>query len=92
MIPIGPRKDVKHYLSCLSDFPRVKSNIETMWGTEQGRKYIYGLIIDNRTRDNNKVQGFPNSVISAINSLLELHDEFYPKCQPPTNIWDVTRL
>lgn len=83
-----PKKNIKYYLSCLEKFPRVKTRIESTWGTVSGRKYIFELIVDNRDRHANKVNGFPETAINAINILLELHDEFYPECKPVLGVWD----
>lgn len=82
------KKDIRYCLDCLKDYSRIKANIESMWGTNQGRKYIFGLIVDDRDRPNSKVSGFPATVIEAINILLELHDEFYPAHKPPVSVWD----
>ena len=81
-------KDINYYLALLIDYPRIKLNIEDKWGSIQCRKYIFGLIVDDRDRPSSKVSGFPSKVVDAINELLKLHDEFYPDCKPPTSVWD----
>ena len=88
LTPLVVERDVKYLLSCLDKFPRVKSNVETMWGTQAGRKYIFDLVIDNRDRGIARVAGFSSDVIESISALLELHDEIFPKLKPKPGIWD----
>jgi len=85
-----PKLDVKTEISLLKDYPRVKAIIESTWGTEKGRHYLNGLIIDDRPfRENSKVQGFPKHIYTTLNNLLTLHDETYPKYVPETKLWDI---
>lgn len=81
-------KDQNNYLSGLNEFPRLKNNIASVWGSIDGRKYIFGLIVDERDRYNSDVNGFPPTIVDELAWLLELHDKFYPCFKPAVNIWN----
>ena len=75
----GLDSEVKYQLSLLTGFSRIKNIIESTWGSTRCRKYLYGLIIDDRPgRDKSKVKGFPPQTYAAISNLFALHDERYP--------------
>jgi len=83
------RKNLKHQLKQLEQYPRVQQNIATTWGTERGRPVLVGLIVDNRDRPNSKVQGFPAEIYTVLNNLLELHDENFSQYKPRLQPWDI---
>jgi hypothetical protein len=85
-------EDVGYHISLLEKYSRVKASIESMWGTERCRKYLVGLVIDDRDRPNSKVQGFSPEVLTTLSTLLELHDKFYPQHKPKQNLWDSSFL
>jgi hypothetical protein len=69
-VPSGlDSSDCKQLLSLLDQYPRVRNNIADSWGTEKGRKVIVGLLVDDRNRHNNKVQGFPAKIYAVLNAL-----------------------
>lgn len=79
---------IDYHLSVLDSHPRIKANIESLWGTSRGRKYLTGLILDDRGRDMSKVQGFSKPVLAALNALLDIHDRNKPDLRPSPTIWD----
>lgn len=75
----GLDHEVKYQLSLLTTFSRIKNTIESTWGSSKCRKYLWGLIIDDRPgRDKEKAKGFPPQVYAAITNLYSLHDERFP--------------
>lgn len=81
--------NISFQLAQLSSYPRVQNKIITNWGTDKGRNTIVGLLVDDRDRHNNKVQGFPESVIKTLGLLLELHDKHFKQYKPEEKLWDV---
>jgi hypothetical protein len=76
----GIDHDVKHQLSLLSNFTRIKENIQATWGSDRCRKYLHGLLVDDRPgRDKTKVKGFPAQTYAAISNLYAIHDERFPQ-------------
>lgn len=90
MMEVDSKFDFRYQISLMSDFPRVKANIESLWGTQRGRDCIVGLVVDDRPgRYNSRVKGFPPEIYTCINNLLAIHDRIFPKFIPPTHPWDV---
>lgn len=76
----GIDAEVKYQLSLLTNFSRIKNIIESTWGSARGRKYLHGLIIDDRPgRDKTKAKGFPAQTYAAISNLFALHDDRFPE-------------
>lgn len=81
--------DFRYQISLLSDYPRVKASIESLWGSARCREYLFGLVIDNRPgRYNSRVKGFPPIVYEAVNNLCAIHDNAFPKHIPKYGVWD----
>lgn len=82
------RKSYRYQLALLDQYPRVRANIASTWGTQRGRSVLTGLIIDDRARHNHKVQGFPVHILLVLNALLDIHDNRFPQHKPKAEMWD----
>lgn len=90
LVDFDLKNDFRYQIEIISAYPRVKANIESLWGTQKGRDYILGLAIDDRPgRENSKVKGFPPEIYETINNLMVMHDRTFPKFVPPTKPWDI---
>lgn len=69
-------------LLLIREFDRIKQRIMQIWGTEECRKYMIGLVLDERDRHISQVQGFPPHIVSALLNLIDLHDCEYPDFAP----------
>ena len=68
----------------LVSFPHILKRLEALWGSDECRQYLSGLLIPDRIDR----KGFPFAVLSAIYSLLDLHDVTYPQFKPRSGLWD----
>jgi hypothetical protein len=59
----------------LDNYPHITKRIESLWGTQECRKFLLELISDSR---DGQRQGLPTEVAKEIILVLQNHDEQYP--------------
>ncbi len=57
------------------DFPHISSKLLEYKGSYEFTEYIFHLLLD--TRDGGR-RGFPQEIASAILTLVQMHDFYYP--------------
>lgn len=87
--PERVKLNLTHQLNQLDEYPRVKANVASTWGTQRGRTVLVGLLVDDRDRCNSRVQGFPEHIYITLDALLELHDLRFPQYKPKDLLWDI---